>query len=104
LNSIDYTHAIVFTNQEKDTPDIPFVEKIMNHIILRFRYSESLVNAANNRRIARHKFIESKLKEGAPICFVWGDNSIDSKEFESEKVKAVVNNWYKKWYELLTSS
>lgn len=104
LQTIPATHVLIFTNQDKDTTDIPWLEKLLNKTILRLRFSPALLKAVNNRRIARHSFVE-KILHGytdMPVCLIWGDGSIGSFERDPQKVKAVVEKSRQWWKKLLT--
>lgn len=104
LNTIPSTHMIVFTSQDKHTPDIPLHEKLLNHTLLRHRYSAALLRAANRRRKERHHLVERILagEFETPICLVWGNGTINSTDRRSERVKAVVEKSRDWWRELLT--
>lgn len=103
LDTLPASHVIIFTNQDKDTEDVPLLEKFLNRTVWRKRYSSALLKSANNRRVARHKLVENILagQYSKPICVVWGNSSVSSTERSSTKVKSTVDASYQYWKQLL---
>lgn len=100
--TIEATHVLVITNQDKGTKHISWVEHFINNTFFRFRMTAALRKVTNWRRESRHAFVEKTLHTPTkPTLFVWGDNSIGSKESNSVIVKAVLEKSRLWWLELL---
>lgn len=99
---IDATHILIITNQDKATKHISWAEHFMNVTLFRYRMSPALRKATNWRREARHAFVEKTLTSPQkPTLFVWGDNSIGSRESDPTIVKNVVEKSRQWWHEIL---
>lgn len=89
--TIEATHVLIITNQDKGTKHISWAEHFINNTFFRYRTNPTLRRAANWRREARHRFVETILAQPTkPVLFVWGNNSIESKESNPEVVYGVV--------------
>ena len=101
-NSLDATHILIITNQDKGTKHISWLEHLMNVTVFRYRMSASLRTATNWRREARHAFVEKTLFSPLkPMLFIWGNNSISSRESNPVIVKGVVEKSKAWWLDLL---
>lgn len=101
--SLKATHILIITNQDKDTKHISWLEHFMNITLFRYRMSASLRMATNWRREARHEFVAKTLSSRSkPTLFVWGNNSIGSRESSPEIVKGVVEKSKAWWLQLLS--
>lgn len=99
---IDATHILIITNQDKTTKHISWAEHFMNVTLFRYRMSPALRKATNWRREARHAFVEKTLASPQkPTLFVWGNNSIGSRESNQIIVKNVVEKSRQWWQEQL---
>ena len=101
--TIDATHVLIITNQDKDTKDILWWDRLITKTIWRSRMSPRLFDVALRRRQIRHTWVDTVLKNPEkPICFVWGNGSIASFERDPEVVKAVIEKSKLWWQELLS--
>lgn len=103
VTSLEATHILIITNQDKGTKHISWLEHFMNSTLFRYRMSASLRIATNWRREARHQFVEKILSSSAkPTLLVWGNNSIGSRESNPVIVKGVVEKSKAWWLQLLS--
>jgi predicted patatin/cPLA2 family phospholipase len=104
IETIDATHVLVLTSQDKSVSDIPKFERILNKTLLRHRYSKALLHSVNNRRKARIDFIDCVRDDfkNKQILFVWGDGSVASLERDSGVVKKAVENMCSEWKRVLS--
>lgn len=103
VTSLEATHVLIITNQDKGTKHISWLEHFMNITLFRHRMSARLRTATNWRREARHEFVEKTLTMPIkPTLFVWGNNSIGSRESNSAIVKEVVEKSKAWWLQLLS--
>lgn len=101
--TIEATHVLVITNQDKDTKHISWIEHCINNTIFRFRMTAALRTVTNWRRESRHEFVQETLASPAkPTLFVWGDNSISSKESSPAIVRKVLEKSKAWWLQTLS--
>lgn len=102
IDSIDATHILLITNQDKGVSTLPFFERLLNTLFYRFRMSRALLSTARQRREERLRTLEHyKESLETPMAIVWGDGSIGSFERASEKVNETIMKSRAWWYELL---
>ena len=88
--TLEATHVLIITNQDKGTKHISWIEHFINNTFFRYRMTAALRTVTNWRRESRHEFVKKTLLSPAkPTLFVWGDNSIGSKESNPVLVKSV---------------
>lgn len=98
LATIEATHVLVITNQDKGTKHISWFEHFVNNSFFRSRMTPLLRTAANWRREARHAFIEKTLeKKIKPVLFVWGNGSVKSYERNPEIVRGAMEKSRQWW-------
>jgi predicted patatin/cPLA2 family phospholipase len=85
------THILIVTNQDKGTKHISWFEHFTLYTFFRGRINATLRHAASWRREARHTFVKKALAEPVkPILFVWGNNSVRSKDSRAELLKQTI--------------
>lgn len=103
FNTVQATHVLVITNQDKTITTIPWLERFLNNTIYRHRMPKPLRFAAHERKRERMTAIERMKEADTPYALVWGDHSIRSMERDPKKVKAVIEKSRRWWHELLTN-
>lgn len=104
FDTVDATHILVLTNQDKDTADVSILEKVLNATFFRNRLSPLLRKAASARRKTRHAFVESALATmSTPACFVWGNGMIGSYEQSPVIVEKTIFESSLWWHDLLAN-
>jgi predicted patatin/cPLA2 family phospholipase len=105
LDQIEVTHMLMITNQnhiDQLIPDLPWLERFLNHTLFRRRMPKLLRFAAHERWRTRTVAIEKIKKNTSIACaLVWGNRSIKSMERDADKVQRVVEASRKWWMELL---
>jgi predicted patatin/cPLA2 family phospholipase len=102
VESINATHILLITNQDKGVSTVPRLERFINTLFFRFRMSRALLSAARHRREERLRTLkEYKESLETPMAIIWGDGSIGSFERASEKVNETIIKSRVWWYELL---
>ena len=100
--TIDATHVLIITNQDKDTKNILWWDRLITKTIWRNRLSPRLLDVALRRRKIRHNWVHTVLQDPKkPICFVWGNGSIASFERDPEMVKMVIEKSRQWWLKQL---
>jgi predicted patatin/cPLA2 family phospholipase len=101
--SLEATHVLIITNQDKDTKHISWIEHMIHNTLFRNRTNSTLRAVANWRREIRHEFITRRLATpDTPTLFVWGDGSVTSREKNRERIKATIEKSRVWWSELLS--
>lgn len=100
IESIQPTHVLIITNQDKAVSTIPWLERFLNHTLYRHRMPAPLRFAAHERKRERLRVIEEMGRNDLPYALVWGNGSIKSMERDPEVVKGVVEKSRKWWLEL----
>jgi predicted patatin/cPLA2 family phospholipase len=102
VDSIPATHVLIIANQNKILPNVPKLERFLNHTVYRHRMPAPLRFAAHERKRERMKALEYMEAEyHTPYALVWGDHSILSMERDPKKVRSVVERSRRWWLELL---
>lgn len=105
IYSIDATHILYITNQDKHTKKIPVLEHFINNTLFRFRMPRPLRAAASLRWETRHALVQRVFEEKPkPILLAWGDGSIQSFEQDPTKVKTIIDRSRQWWLDLLGSA
>ena len=100
--TLQATHVLIITNQDKETTHVSWFEHFVHNTFFRNRTNATLRHASNWRREARHKFVQQTLTSASkPIVFVWGDNSVSSKESNPNKIKETIEKSHTWWLNLL---
>ena len=104
IDSIEATHVLIMTNQDKVVSTIPWLERFFNQTIFRLRMPPALRFAAHERRRERMKALEYMSANFAkPYALVWGDHSISSMERDARVVRAVTEKSRQWWKMQLTN-
>ena len=104
-SEMDFTHLLMITNQdhiEEIIPNLPLLERFLNHTLFRWRMPHALRFAAHERWKERMKAV-ARMKEQTDVscALVWGDRSIRSMERDQQVVKEVVEKSRLWWRKLL---
>lgn len=95
----------MITNQDhidKIIPNLPWLERFLNHTLFRWRMPKALRFAAHERWKERMKAVQRMKEQTDVLCaLVWGDRSIRSMERDSTVVKSVVEKSRLWWHDLL---
>ena len=103
IHTIDATHILFITNQDKHTKKIPMIERFITHTLYRFRMPRPLRVAASMRWEMRHALVQNiHRKRLKPVLFVWGDGSIQSFEQNPIKVEYMIEK-SKQWWKSILS-
>ncbi len=101
-NTLEATHVLIITNQDKGTKHISWLEHFVNNTFFRYRMTAPLRLATNWRREIRHEFVDMVFKASSkPTVFVWGDGSVSSKESDSILIQDTIEKSRQWWLELL---
>jgi predicted patatin/cPLA2 family phospholipase len=106
FEEIEMTHLLMITNQDhidKVIPNLPWLERFLNHTLFRWRMPKLLRFAAHERWKERMKAVV-RMRKNTTVAhaLVWGDRSIRSMERDEKKVKRVVERSRQWWHEVLS--
>lgn len=106
VEEIEATHILLITNQDhidKVVPDIPFIERFLNHTVYRWRMPKLLRFAAHERWKERLRVIRALQSHSTiKLALVWGNRAIKSMEQDPALVRTVVEKSRQWWLELMT--
>ncbi len=106
FEEMEVTHLLMITNQDHIDdiiPNLPILERFLNHTLFRWRMPKLLRFAAHERWKERMKAV-GRMRENTSVAhaLVWGNRSIRSMERDKKKVKSVVERSKQWWHELLS--
>lgn len=102
INTLQPTHALIVTNNDRDFTPISWKEKMLNRTIFRLRLNGVLAQAINSRREARDKAITEVIESGVETAVVWGDGSISGMEKNADKIASVIEASRTWWHGLFS--
>lgn len=101
VRTIDATHVLVITNNDRVFTPISKMERFLNRSLYRVRLNGAIVHATNARRAERDLALQEVRKGDTPAAIVWGDGSIGGMERRPEKIEAVMESSRIWWHGLL---